>query len=138
MKKLALVSMFFALLCLSGCETDSPKCSDPITLYSVKEITFMQLEKYGIKGFSKETFIQIESPLVNNYDEKTNKYSCKAKIIFNDLNLQKDIDYSSQLNEEKKHIISSKLILSPDEIELIKQNLAIKNTNKKGSKQKTN
>lgn len=98
---------------LTGCSKEPPKCSDPDTLNLIRQII---VEKLGanhpaakLSQNELEGKLLILNPRADSYDEKVRKYSCSGTLIapmkVENLQYQLDIEYESQLDDNKKHLV---------------------------------
>lgn len=115
MMKLIYTTMLMAAsLLVSGCAKEPPKCSDLGTQKVLREIITAQLgNRDGITDKELEENLQFELPRASAYDEKIKKYSCEAKLIAG-RSISLPVAYSSQLDDDNKHIVSVEKIAKSD------------------------
>ena len=98
---------------LAACSKEPPKCSDENTITLVKQIIIEQvgplssMDKKETEQFNEKggDFLNLELPRPSAYDKGIKKYSCEAKLIAGD-NYQLPITYTSQLDDNGRHIVS--------------------------------
>ena len=119
--KIATIALLF-IVGLTACSNEPPKCSDPETFALIRQII---IEKLGadhpatkLSAKELEDKLIIQHPRASSYDDKIKKYCCEATLItpskVNDLQYQLNIEYESQLDDKKQHLVVLKNIRMVD------------------------
>lgn len=105
MKKI-LAALVGAVVLLSGCGQEPPKCSDEQTQQLVRGIIMDQIGgKHGLAEEEVNAILKIEFPKATSYDETIKKYSCDAQLAVGD-SYRVPIEYESQIDDNGEHVVS--------------------------------
>jgi len=114
MKYLTLTGMAIALLC--GCSNKPPACGDMRATDAAKGLIIDEVRKVlttsdaykseptAMDAYLKTIQLTLSMVTTDGYDEKAKKHACHGKLAIaaGGANEQIDIDYSTQLTEDKK------------------------------------
>ena len=78
LKKLTIISTI-AILSLTGCGKEAPKCSDKETIDTLTGIFF---EQAGLETSSDKLEIEIKDIRTSSFDKETGSYTCNASMYF--------------------------------------------------------
>jgi len=114
MRRLAIWTAMSAVIALSSCSAEPPKCSDPETLGLIRQIILNKIGgDHPAAKLSKkdlEGVLRIQTPRAASYDEKIKKYTCEATLVtpigVGDLFYQANINFESQLDDKREHIVA--------------------------------
>jgi hypothetical protein len=112
--------LLFSIFVFS-CSSKPPNCSDQSTIATVKQLilqnvlsnSLTSLYKHGdntgdqefIKKSIDNNFLAVSYSRPSGYDDSIKKYSCEATLVILD-KMQMPINYSSQFDDKKEHIVS--------------------------------
>ena len=114
-KKFAIVFIVIISLLIGSCSGNTPKCSKESTVLTLKRL-LIENYKGDSANFTENDIqymlnkIKVELPVPESYDDKIKKYSCNAKIVLQgERQYEFPIKYTSQLDDNKQHIVSARL-----------------------------
>jgi uncharacterized protein YecT (DUF1311 family) len=104
-KKQPLIMYLFAVVCVSGCSHEVPKCSDEDTFTLIRQIIVGQIGgRDGVSDEELQKNLRFELSRATAFDETIGKFSCEAKLIAGGT-YELPISYESQLDDNEDHLV---------------------------------
>jgi hypothetical protein len=100
------LALLLAIILLSGCAKEPPKCSEESTLSLVRQLVLEQIgEQNSLSDSEKIAYLGFDVPRATAFDEKIKKYSCQATLKIGDEG-KLPISYESQLDDQGQHVVA--------------------------------